>query len=90
MCVIEDSCWCFSLYHCSCIVEIVYSKCDEFDSLFFFHLAASVATGLLGMMGNKGGVGIRMEINNSPVVFVCSHLAAHREKVAERNADYHR
>lgn len=40
------------------------------------------------MMGNKGGVGIRMRINDSTVCFVCSHLAAHREKVAERNADY--
>ena len=40
------------------------------------------------MMGNKGGVGIRMRINDSAVCFVCSHLAAHREKVAERNADY--
>ena len=42
------------------------------------------------MMGNKGGVGIRMDINNSSIAFICSHLAAHREKVAERNADYRR
>lgn len=53
-----------------------------------YQIASTVATGLLGMMGNKGGVGIRMRINDSTVCFVCSHLAAHREKVAERNADY--
>ena len=53
-------------------------------------IASSVATGLLGMMGNKGGAGIRMRINDSTVCFVCVHLAAHREKVAERNADYHK
>ena len=52
--------------------------------------AASAATGLLGMMGNKGGAGIRMRIDDSSVCFVCAHLAAHREKVAERNADYHK
>lgn len=42
------------------------------------------------MMGNKGGVGIRMDINNSSIAFICCHFAAHREKVAERNADYRR
>ena len=35
------------------------------------------------MMGNKGGVGIRMDINNSSIAFICCHFAAHREKVAE-------
>ena len=42
------------------------------------------------MMGNKGGAGIRMRINDSTICFVCVHMAAHREKVAERNADYHK
>lgn len=53
-------------------------------------VATTVATGLLGMMGNKGGVGIRMEINNSSLCFLCAHMAAHREKVSERNAEFHR
>ena len=47
-------------------------------------------TGLLGMMGNKGGAAIRMKLMDSTVCFVCSHLAAHRENVAGRNADFHK
>ena len=42
------------------------------------------------MMGNKGGAGILMRINDSTMCFVCVHMAAHRENVAERNADYHK
>ena len=42
------------------------------------------------MMGNKGGAAIRMKILDSTVCFVCSHLAAHRENVAGRNADFHK
>ena len=53
-------------------------------------LATTAATGLLGMMGNKGGAAIRMKLMDSTLCFVCSHLAAHRENVAGRNADFHR
>ena len=53
------------------------------------HPATTAATGLLGMMGNKGGAAIRMKLMDSTVCFVCSHLAAHRENVAGRNADFH-
>lgn len=42
------------------------------------------------MMGNKGGVGVRMNINDSSLCFVCVHMAAHREKVSERNSEFHR
>ena len=49
-----------------------------------------MATGLLGMMGNKGGAAIRFKLLDSSVCFVCSHLAAHRENVAGRNADFHK
>lgn len=52
--------------------------------------ATTAATGLLGMMGNKGGAAIRMKLMDSTVCFVCSHLAAHRENVAGRNADFHK
>ena len=49
---------------------------------------ATVGVGVMGMMGNKGGVCVRMQIYDSTVCFVCSHLAAHRENVDGRNADF--
>ena len=53
-------------------------------------IATTAATGLLGMMGNKGGAAIRFKLMDSSICFVCSHLAAHRENVAGRNADFHK
>lgn len=63
-----------------------YEYC--FHSLII--LATTAATGLLGMMGNKGGAAIRFKLMDSTICFVCSHLAAHRENVAGRNADFHK
>lgn len=50
--------------------------------------ASSLGVGIMGMMGNKGGVSIRFSLYDSTIVFVCAHLAAHRENVAGRNSDY--
>lgn len=49
---------------------------------------ASVACGVMGVGGNKGAVAACMSIYRRRAVFVCSHFAAHQEKVEERNADY--
>ncbi|KAH8401976.1 hypothetical protein KR009_008964 [Drosophila setifemur] len=46
-------------------------------------------TGLGGLWGNKGAVSIRMSLYGTGVVFVCSHLAAHDDKLKERIEDYH-
>lgn len=43
-----------------------------------------------GMMANKGGVACRFTIHRRSFVFVNSHLAAHQDKVSERNGHYER
>lgn len=40
------------------------------------------------LQGNKAGVAIRMRIHASWVTFVVSHLAAHTDQLAKRQADY--
>ena len=45
----------------------------------------SVATGLIGMMGNKGGVAVRFILNHSSYCFVNSHFAANIDEVEKRN-----
>eukprot|EP00943_MAST-04B_sp_MAST-4B-sp1_P000057 g57.t1 len=46
------------------------------------------ATGIFGVVGNKGGSSIRFSFYDSTLCFVCSHLAAHRGNVTGRNHDY--
>ena len=41
-------------------------------------------------LGNKGGVGIRITIAGSRILFVNAHLAAHQNAVKERNAQFRR
>lgn len=41
-----------------------------------------------GIAGNKGAVAIRMEYNNTSLVFVTAHLAAGFANAEERDRDY--
>lgn len=47
----------------------------------------SVKTGVGGLHGNKGAIMLRMQADDTSVAFVNCHLAAHQEKVVERNFD---
>lgn len=51
-------------------------------------VADHVCVGVMGVMGNKGGVAVRLNFYDSTLCFVCAHMAAHRENVVGRNADY--
>ncbi|KAJ3215846.1 inositol polyphosphate 5-phosphatase [Dinochytrium kinnereticum] len=47
-----------------------------------------VKTGLGGMAGNKGGIGLSLRYGDTSCVFITAHLAAGEKTIEERNRDY--
>jgi phosphatidylinositol-bisphosphatase len=69
------------------LLVCVFVKAAHQDRVRYVN-SGQVGVGVMGMMGNKGGVSIRLQFYDSTVCFVCCHLAAHRENVTGRNADF--
>ncbi|KAK7476272.1 hypothetical protein BaRGS_00032465, partial [Batillaria attramentaria] len=69
------------------ILLIVYIK-EELCKYVSFIDCDSVATGIMGIMGNKGGVSVRFTLHSTSLCFTNSHLAAHQDEFERRNQDY--
>merc|ERR1712130_343218 len=64
-----------------------YIKTELFD--FVHHISkATEATGIGGVIGNKGGTAISFYLGTMSFCFINSHLAAHQDKTAQRDADF--
>lgn len=47
-------------------------------------------TGFLNQVGNKGGISVSFKLGKTNFMFITCHLAAHQDKIEQRNAHYNK
>ena len=52
--------------------------------------SVAIPTGINDILGNKGGIGVSLNIGSSSFCFITSHLAAHQNAIKRRVADFSR
>lgn len=57
---------------------------------FALQLVSSIPTGFYGLLGNKGGVGIRLRVDQTQAYIVCSHLAPNKGNRQERDRAFYK
>ncbi|KAJ2747790.1 hypothetical protein GGI20_000260 [Coemansia sp. BCRC 34301] len=67
---------------------MVYARIDVAELVSDVQ-STSIGCGIMGMVGNKGAVAVRMVYQDTPLCFVCSHLAHDAAQVDRRNAQFH-
>ena len=73
----------------ACAARTAFPRRPSHTSLRLPHgLFSSLSCARASAQGNKGAAAIRFRFYDSTLCFVCSHLAAHQNNVAGRNADF--
>lgn len=81
----------FTLLSSSCMVGLalfVYVTAEVASHTYNLQ-AQCLPRGVGGVLGNKGALYVRMQLYDTSICFINSHLAAHRNGVRKRNSDYH-
>jgi phosphatidylinositol-bisphosphatase len=69
------------------VMIVVFAKIELADAVS--QISTSMAScGILGIVGNKGGVAVRFKVHEDYLCFVNCHLAAHEKQVVRRNQDF--